>query len=58
MKRKTLVELNDDEFAKFLESLSQKELEKIEEQNNDDILFDTVAQATRRIKIKETKKSE
>ena len=50
MKRKTLVELNDDEFAKFLESLSQKELEKIKEKKNGDILFDTVVQATRRIK--------
>lgn len=54
MKRKMLVELNDDEFAKFLEGLNQKELEKID----DDILFDTVAQATKRIKTKETKKSE
>lgn len=48
--KKTLVELNDEEFAKFLEELTEEELEKINKKENDDILYDTTAQAKKRIR--------
>lgn len=50
MKKVTLVELDDKNFDEFLNSLTPQELEKINDEKNSDILFDTVAQATRRIK--------